>query len=144
MKNTVLLIIACAGCLIAHTQEKTDHSIYVTLSGVAAAEPFFSGTKQGALTVSFPYTVTNDATGGKSDSVFHSRAIQPFRPFKVFITAVSLEVGNRRFFVTGRFSPVLGGDGEVDDGYKYTFGYGRNFFIGSGPAPGAHRRRKSV
>jgi hypothetical protein len=136
MKNTVLLTIACAGCLIAHAQGKTDHSVYVTLSGIAAAESFISGTKQGALTVSFPYTVTNDATGVKSDSVFHSRAIHPFRPSKFFITPVSLEVGDSRFFVAGRFSPMLGGDGQVDNGYRYSLGYGRNFFIG-----GVHGRK---
>jgi hypothetical protein len=142
MKNTVLLAIACAGCLISHAQETNDGRVYVTLSGVAAAEAFFSGTNQGALTVSFPYTVTDGATGVKSDSVFHSRVIHPFRAAKVFITPVSLEVGNRRFFFTGRFSPMLMGDGDVDNGYRYSLGYGRNFFIGMGH--GAHGRRRQI
>jgi hypothetical protein len=144
MKNTLSLLAACLSCLIVHAQNATtaeNSTLYLTFCGLAAAEPFFSGTKQGALNVSFPYKVT-DAAGMTADSVFHSRTIHPFAPLKVFIIPLSLEIGDRHFFVLARLSPVLMGDGGADAGYRYSLGCGRNFFIGRGRS--GRRQGKSL
>jgi hypothetical protein len=132
MKNITLILATCLGGLnvcAQSTDPPKERTHYLSLCMLTAAEPFFCGTKQGGLNVSFPYRVT-DAGGTVSDSIFHSRIIRPFLAFKVFIVPLSLEIGDRHFFVLARFCPILMGDGGADAGYRYSIGYGRNFFIG--------------
>ena len=101
---------------------------YGTITGLAAAEPFFSDQKQGGLTVSFPYQVISPS-GSTADSVFHSRVIHPFSALKVYIVHLGLDLGDRRQFASVHFSPVLMGEGDISSNLTFSFGYGRNLFF---------------
>jgi hypothetical protein len=102
---------------------------YCTITGLAAAEPFFSNQGKGGLEVSFPYQVTN-ASGATADSVFHSRVIHPFNAVKVYIVHLGVDFGDRRQFAGVHFSPILMGEGDVSGSLSLNFAYGRNFYFG--------------
>jgi len=56
MKSTLILITGTLSCIVVNAQDPKKN-FYCTITGFAAAEPFFSDQKQGGLTVSFPYQV---------------------------------------------------------------------------------------
>jgi hypothetical protein len=130
MKSTLILATGALICTAAHAQllnHQKDY--YCTITGLAAAEPFFSNQGKGGLEVSFPYQVTN-ASGVTADSVFHSSVIHPFNAVKVYIVHLGFDVGDRRQFAGVHFSPVLMGEGSISRNLTFNFNYGRNFYFG--------------
>lgn len=138
MKSTLLLVAGALSCMAVKAQH-AQKDFYCTITGFAAAEPFFSNQKQGGLTVSFPYQVTGPS-GSTADSVFHSRVIHPFSALKVYIVHFGADFGDRHQFASVHFSPVLMGEGDVSSNYTFSFGYGRNWFFDR--APGSKRAEK--
>ena len=127
MKSTLILIAGSLSCIAVNAQP-SQKDFYCTITGLAAAEPFFSDQKQGGLTVSFPYQVISPS-GSTADSVFHSRVIHPFSALKVYIVHLGVDFGDRHQFASVHFSPVLMGEGTVSKNLTFSFGYGRNLFF---------------
>jgi len=127
MKSTLLFVAGTLSCMAVQAQHG-QKDFYCTITGFAAAEPFFSNQKQGGLTVSFPYQVTSPS-GSTTDSVFHSRVIHPFSALKVYILHFGADFGDRQQFAGVHFSPVLMGEGDVSKNLTFSFGYGRNLFF---------------
>ncbi len=127
MKSTLILIAGALSSMAGNAQH-AQKDFYWTITGFAAAEPFFSDQKQGGLTVSFPYQVISPS-GSTADSVFHSRVIHPFSSLKVYILHLGADFGDRHQFASVHFSPVLMGEGTVSRNLTFSFGYGRNLFF---------------
>jgi hypothetical protein len=141
MKSTLFLATGALFCISANAQllnQQKDH--YCTITGLAAAETFFSNQGKGGLEVSFPYQVTN-ASGATADSVFHSRVIHPFSAVKVYIVHLGVDLGDRRQFAGVHFSPVLMGEGSVSSNLTFNFDYGRNFYFGRRPKAAPNEKR---
>jgi hypothetical protein len=130
MKSTLILVTGALFCTAAQAQPRLfEYNHYCTITGFAAAEPFFSNQGKGGLEVSFPYQVTN-ASGATADSVFRSGVIHPFNALKVFIVHLGVDVGDRQQFAGFHFSPVLMGEGDVSGSLTLNFDYGRSFYFG--------------
>jgi hypothetical protein len=127
MKSTLILLAGTLSCIVVNAQD-AKKNFYCTITGFAAAEPFFSNQKQGGLTVSFPYQVTSPS-GSMADSVFHSRVIHPFSALKVYILHLGADLGDKHQFAGVHFSPVLMGEGDVSKNLTFSFSYGRNLFF---------------
>jgi hypothetical protein len=137
MKRTLTLLVFA---LVGYAVKAQQNTLYVTVTGFAAAEAFFSNQNTGGMTVSFPFKLTGPS-GSTVDSVFHSRTIVPFSALKVYILHLGAEVGNRRQFAGFHFSPMLMGEGETSNNLSFTVSYGRNLFFDLRPKRGATDRR---
>lgn len=139
MKNTLFLMIVVLFSVLAKGQSSPNDA-YCTITGFAAAEPFFTHQKQGGLTVSFPYKVSRP-TGGTADSIFHSSVIHPFSALKVYILNLGFEIGDRHQFVGIHFAPELMGEGANSKNLSYTLSYGRNLFADWAPQKDWSKKR---
>lgn len=126
----ILLIILLHDCLIilgqpSDTIANKTNCNYVSFCALTGSSFLFSNNKNGALSISFPYTVTSTG-GARSDSIFNSKSIQPYKQLKAFVFPLYLEVGSLRNFYTAQFFVSIIG---AASGYNYTLGYGRNFYF---------------
>jgi hypothetical protein len=122
----LLMPVCCASFrLFAQQQDSTSsqknyhYHIFTTLAGIGILH---SGNNNGLLNISFPYSIN-----GSADTLFHSGNIRPYARPKVFVLPVEFEIGDLHSFFNAGFSLSI--IGQWTSGYKFSMGYGYNFYL---------------
>jgi hypothetical protein len=127
----LLLLFVCSMVSDATAQQADSvydkaHYHYFALTLLSGTGFLLSGNDDDAINLSFPYSVIN-SSGSKSDSVFISKPIKPYRFPKVFLFPITAEIGGLRHFVNFGFSfPLVG---NSTGGYNLFAGYGYTFYV---------------
>ncbi|HLY68975.1 MAG TPA: hypothetical protein VKR53_04555 [Puia sp.] len=110
----------------ADSTRRQRHDHYVSFGALTGGSVLLAGGNKGNLSISFPYTVST-LSGARSDSVFKSKAIQPFAQLKAFALPIFLEVGNEKQFLYFRFLSIA----AIGDyaGCNFSLGYGRSIWV---------------
>jgi hypothetical protein len=125
---TIALLSACCACLQTSAQQEDSipcqkNYHYHIITVLAGAGILHSGPNNGLLNISFPYSIDR-----ATDTIFHSGDIRPYTKSKIFVLPVEFEVGDLHSFFNAGFSFSII-DGKWTNGYKFSLGYGYNFYL---------------